>query len=255
MSTQRPGWNKLVPSMQHFLGTLGNQTMKGYCADFVGFCDWLNKEGNADEDAICSLTHEDLTRFETHIVDAGLAARTINRKISSLRSYFNWLIEQGRIDTNPAIRLKRHKVKKVEGVVAPAVVDSLLLALKGCPFEKRDSAMLLILADHGLLPSQLVGLDMKSIKEDAQRRLSLDFRENREWKSVPLSKRTEDALREYLATRQGSSGPEAPLFINKFGGRLSSRSLRRNLSRRAEAASIPSVPTPRDFRRTFRAVA
>jgi len=262
MCTQRPGWNKLLPSMQEYLKTLQNKlTRNAYCADLVSLCDWLGDPDpggrasvNLTEAAIVSITEEDLKSFRDYLLKTGLGPSTANRKLSALRAYYKWLIKQGRAHKNPTTRLKKLEVTKVVQTVEPEVVDSMLEAMKGHSFDKRDRAMLLILADHGLRISQLTGLNVGSIKEE-DGRLSLAFREISGRKCVPLSKRAEAALREYFPARDSSSASESPLFLNKLGGRLSARSFRRNLEKRAKAAGLSTVPTPRDLRRTVLAAA
>lgn len=198
--------------------------------------------------------------------DQGLQKPSLARKLACLKSFFRYLVEEGRLSRNPAsvIRSPRQG-KKLPTVLTKDEANALLDSPRAQSWlELRNQAMLEMLYSCGARVSELVGLNSEDIDFEAQF-LRLKGKGKKE-RSIPLGTVAIEALQAYQqslvalkfappATRKQTAlprngGSKAPLFKNSRGGRLTTRSVERIIKHRTEGQFHKSV-TPHTLRHSF----
>lgn len=233
------GSTPITDSYLQHLRTVRNaspHTLRAVQGDLRDLCMFLVKEG--EEIELVDLATVDPTDVRAYVADlAGrVGARTISRRLSTLRSFYGWSIRQGLLEESPVhgIINPRHGRPLPE----PVPVDTMVALLKGPPGDRpadlRDRALLEVLYAAGLRVSELVGLNLEDLDLDSAWVRVLG--KGRKVRQVPLHARSIRAVRSWLPGRgdllKGSAAPvPEALFLNQRGGRLTARSVRRILDR------------------------
>jgi integrase/recombinase XerC len=175
---------------------------------------------------------------------------SIARKLSTLRTFFRYLVREGFLTCNPAEGLSTPKVssylpKTLSVDEAHALMErgygSTLLDL-------RDRAIVELLYSSGLRVSELTGLDVGAL--DLREQLVRVLGKGRKERIVPVGRKAYEALVTYLEAR-GMPDAEDPLFVNARGGRLTTRSVQRNLKFRLIKAGLIKDISPHALRHSF----
>ena len=202
----------------------------------------------------------DLIRgFLAHLGDQNYSAATMARKIATLRSFYKWAQRRGLADTNPmtAIRTPRQN-KRLPKAITIEQIEQLLSApsdrdVLGC----RDRAMLETLYSTGIRVSELVGLNYGDLDLPGE---AMRVRgKGKKERLVPLGSHALESIRRYIAQVLGDprykavfdTGPQVPLFVNKHGERLSSRSVRRKLDKYLREIGLDPSISPHTLRHSF----
>ena len=195
-----------------------------------------------------------LRSFLAYLAESNYSPATMARKIATLRSFCRWLERNGVIDSNPMtlIRTPRQK-KKLPKAINVEQVEQLLSA----PNDKtllgaRDRAILETLYSTGIRVSELVGINFGDIDETGQ---AIIIRgKGRKERIVPLGSHAMAAIGHYLQlinTHNITTETGEPVFINKHNTRLSTRSVRRNVSKYLEKVGLDPVISPHTLRHSF----
>jgi len=161
-----------------------------------------------------------------------LKPRSLERALSSIRTYFGFLVAEGVIEANPAatVPLPR-KQQNQPDVIDRYAIEGLIESFPDTPAGRRGAALVELLYGSGLRVGELVALDMDDLSLGD--RLLRVRGKGRKERIVPFGRRAGDAILAYLPDRsrwrRGTSGDDEPLFVNQRGGRLSDRSVRRVL--------------------------
>ncbi|MHC4141901.1 MAG: tyrosine-type recombinase/integrase, partial [Planctomycetota bacterium] len=188
-------------------------------------------------------------KFLEHLSQQHYSPATMARKIATLRSFHRWLEKRSLISNNPMLMIRTPKQsKRLPKAIDVEQVEKLLSAPDDTNLlGARDRAILETLYSTGIRVSELVGINRADIDETGA---ALIVRgKGRRERIVPLGSHALAALRHYTAildAEQSSNSQErdseAPLFINKHGGRLSTRSVRRKVSKYlAQAGLDPNI--------------
>lgn len=197
---------------------------------------------------------EYLRSFLAHLAESSYSPATMARKIATLRSFYKWLERNSCIDSNPMtlIRTPRQK-KRLPKAIDVEQVEKLLSA----PNDKtllgaRDRAILETLYSTGIRVSELVGINFGDIDETGQ---AIVIRgKGRKERIVPLGTHAMASISQYLGILEVNSvpnGSEDPLFINKHTTRLSTRSVRRKVSKYLEQVGLDPAISPHTLRHSF----
>ncbi len=209
-------------------------------------------------EAILKMDVEGIRKFLENLSHQNYSPATMARKIATLRSFHRWLEKRSLIATNPMLLIRTPKQsKRLPKAIDVTQVEKLLSApdhsnLLGA----RDRAILETLYSTGIRVSELVGINRGDI-DDTGATLIVRGKGRRE-RIVPLGSHALAALRHYggmLDTMTNGNGqgpdPQAPLFINKHGGRLSTRSVRRKVSKYLNQAGLDPNISPHTLRHSF----
>lgn len=171
------------------------------------------------------------------------APSSLARRISSLKSFWRWALREALVARSPAERLRGPRVKPPLPRVLQIDEASRLVE---APESPRDRALLEVAYGSGLRVSELVGLDVGDV--DLTERL-VRVRRGKGGKDrvVPLGAEAASALATWLALRGGDSGP---VFLNKRGGRLSTRSAWTLVHERGDREGLPDTH-PHALRHSF----
>ena len=240
------------------------QTVRAYGTDLARFRRfWEEEFGNRPADRT-PLSEIDALAVRAHVAAlhrAKLSSRSLARHLSAIRSMFSWACRAGWCAKNPAAGVPTpRQPKTLPRAMTLDDTEKLLSAdEETAPFPERDRAMFEFLYATGLRVSELSGLDLDDL--DSGQRLARVFGKGGKERIVPYGEPAADALRAYLPGRaalrsaraeRGESPHESePLFVNRRGGRLTSRSVARILKRRLREAGLPDRISPHALRHTF----
>ncbi len=200
-------------------------TLRAYRRDLVTFFDFLKEKGRpvVDQNVI--------TFYVGYLLKYGLDARSVARKLSSLKSFFKTLKKMGIVSEDLTAGIRTPKTKKhLPGFLTYEQVK------KGMEIgDPRDKAIMELLYSCGLRASELVSLNVDDI--DLHREEVRVTGKGDKQRIVPLGRLAKASVEHYLLQRRSN---DLPLFLNYRGGRLSTRSLqrivRKYLMRLAQAA-------------------
>lgn len=175
---------------------------------------------------------------------------SIGRKLAALRTFFRFLVREGVLEVNPGElvstpRQEKYLPQTLSVDEAYALLDS---AQQSDLLGLRDRAILETFYSCGLRVSELTGLNVASIDlvEGLVRVLGKGSKE----RIVPIGQPAIRALRYYLEAR-GAVASDSPLFLNHRGGRLTPRSVQRNLKCQLRVGRIFKDATPHALRHSF----
>lgn len=197
-----------------------------------------------------------LRGFITTLYDKELSKSSIERKISTLKSFFKFLYRRGIIEDNPARMLKFPKKEKY----LPNVfnVDDIFTLLdlpdKSTPMGMRDALILELLYGTGVRVSELVGLDRNAVDLNGMRILVRG--KGKKERIVPLAPELISLIKDYYKVMydivsEGRVVESDALIINRLGTRMTDRTIRRVVEAYLKKAGLPLDYSPHSFRHTF----
>lgn len=197
-----------------------------------------------------------LRGFITTLYDKELSKSSIERKISTLKSFFKFLYRRGIIEDNPARMLKFPKKEKY----LPNVfnVDDIFTLLdlpdKSTPMGMRDALILELLYGTGVRVSELVGLDRNAVDLNGMRILVRG--KGKKERIVPLAPELISLIKDYYKVMydivsEGRVVESDALIINRLGSRMTDRTVRRVVETYLKKAGLPLDYSPHSFRHTF----
>lgn len=207
-------------------------------------------------DDIKSLDFFALRGFAASLYDRELSKASIERKISSIKSFFKFLYRKGILEENPARLLKfPKKEKKLPAVFNVDDIFSLLdTADKSAPAGLRDALILEMLYGTGVRVSELVGLNLTDVDLRGMRILVRG--KGKKERIVPISEEMAAMIRQYyevmpLIPAQGRNIADDAFIINRLGTRMTDRTVRRVVEGYLKKAGLPLDYSPHSFRHTF----
>ena len=195
----------------------------------------------------------EVEKYLSDRIQKGLSKRSQARLLSSLRSFFNWCIEEGDLKDNPCDRIDAPKLGKyLPAVLSVEEVDAIMesVDLKASS-GLRDRAILEVLYGCGLRVSECTGLLLSHVHLD-EGYVDVIGKGNKQ-RIIPLGEMAAEAVRNYLPVRPEPSSRtyEDVLFLNHFGRPLSRVSVFNLVKERAMAAGIHKEISPHTFRHSF----
>jgi integrase/recombinase XerC len=229
-------------------------TLKGYREDLETFLQYFREADDSCPDP-AELTAVELRGYLAALHEAGYAKTSIARKLASLRSFYRFGQREAWIDHNPAKALRNpRKTRKLPHFLTTTEVGKLLAAPPSDqPPGLRDRAILETLYSAGLRVSELVGLCDGDL--DFEQGIMRVRGKGRKERIAPLGSYATRALGRWLKVRKLSAkeptGREAPVFINRFGSRLTARSVGRMLEKHLQHAGLDDRTSPHTLRHSF----
>jgi len=234
-------------------------TLRSYRLDISQFLEFYrSRPGNHD---LREVAYPDLRAFLAQALKCRRKV-TVARKLSALRTFCKYLQRQGVLAGNPARLAPSPKLEKpLPHFLTVDEVFHLLGACGGDAFGAcRDRAILEVFYSGGLRLSELAGLDLGDLDLDqgvlrvwgkgGKERLAFLGKPAREALATYLARRRPLAAKTAVAAR--TEAPQAaPLFLNRRGGRLSSRSVARLVGKWARLAGLSQALTPHGLRHSF----
>jgi integrase/recombinase XerC len=239
-------------------------TDASYARDLSALAKFCDRHGLSDWSA---LDTQHVRRFAAHSHAAGLSPRSIQRRLSAVRSFYEFLLRDERGGGGPAgvgrrrrgARLTYNPAHEVRAPKAtrrlPPTLDAdqmarlLEIDAQG-PLGVRDRALMELLYSSGLRLAELVGLDVTSL--DLKDRTVRVLGKGRKARIVPVGRTAASALRLWLAARAAlAKTNETALFVGRSGERLGPRAVQARVAYWARRQGLPVHVHPHLFRHSF----
>lgn len=225
-------------------------TVRAYERDLVRFFAFLTPE----EEPLPPPTELRTARLRLYLGslnEEGLSPATLARHLSTLRIFFAWMEEIGHVNTNPAAALRGpRKGRRLPRYLEEEEIERLLAApCAEDPEEYRDRALLEVLYSTGCRVAELVALNEQDV--DLRRGLVRLMGKGRKERLGMLGKPACAALERYFVSKGIRNQDRGVLFLNRFGTRLTDRSVRRILVRCLQRADIHRECSPHTLRHSF----
>jgi site-specific recombinase XerD len=224
------------------LTSVAPATVRAYVTDLEGFVEWCARSGI---DAPGGVDRTRLRRYLSYLHTRDYARRSLARKASSLRRYFDWASRSGLVSSSPATNLT---APSGTGRLPRVLRNDEVTALLDTPphddtdvSRARDDAVLELLYGSGLRGGELCALDRGVV--DLEAGTVRVWGKGGKQRVVPMSEPSIEAMRLWLSRgRSALRGPDTPddaVFLNGRGHRLTTRDVRRIVDRRAAAPTHP----------------
>lgn len=252
--TAKPWGLDMQKHIQSFLDYLKSEknasthTVKNYSVDLREFSSFFKDR------SLREMTHFDIRAFLAHLKERSFTKSTISRKLACLRSFFKYLARENEMNDNPASSIATPKREKRLPVFLDQDEISKLLEAPSANLweEKRDRAILETLYSSGLRVSELVGLNHEDV--DFFSGLLRVRGKGKKERIVPVGQVAVNVVQDYLkvkAPKEIDSGLKKSLFINRSGGRLTDRSVRRMILKYTRRIGLKKEVSPHTLRHSF----
>jgi integrase/recombinase XerD len=200
-------------------------------------------------------SRQDMLSYLLSLKDRGYVVTTIARKVAATKSFFGFLLSEGKIKENPTENITSPKVgKPLPDAISISQVRQLLAqpGEKSTPEAKRDSAMLQLLYASGMRVSELVSLNLNDV--DTGGGYVRCFGKGNKERMVPIYPQAARTVEEYVKEVRPKlvrNDEEKALFVNQRGDRLTRQGLWQILKAYAKSAGLGKKVTPHTLRHSF----
>jgi integrase/recombinase XerC len=246
----------LNPDLDSYIQTLRSEkyysphTCSNYRRDLRRFREFLRARAIDDWQRV---TYSDVSAYAAQRHRQGCKSRTIARDLSSIRSFYQYLIRQRRVVKNPALEVSAPKSDKpLPKTCDPEALEQLLRASDGDDdLLLRDLAIFELIYSSGLRLAELVGIDLDDIELD-QQQLRVTGKGNKT-RYLPVGSKAVAAVQRWLAVRPRFSrdASQQALFLSKPGKRISARNVQSRLNRLSERQALGQQLSPHVLRHSF----
>lgn len=229
-------------------------TIKSYREDLLLLMEFF-EEANGRILKPAEVTPLDLRAFVSSLHESGYAKSSIARRLACLRSFFRFAQREGLVDTNPAKPLRNpRRERKLPHFLSTEEIAKLLNAPSSTTaMGLRDRAILETMYSAGVRVSELVGMNDGDI-DRRQGVVRVRGKGKRE-RLAPLGSYALRALERWQAKRElaadEATDAAAPVFTNRFGRRLTTRSVARMLEKYLKQLGLDLRTTPHTLRHSF----
>ena len=250
--------NNLITQLNSFFDYLrttkksSDNTVQAYMRDLQKFLEFA-ESNNIDD--LSDIDAETVSDFKQHLTEKGLLSSSISRTLSSLRSFFQFLISNGVCESNPAKSVHNDKAEKKEMVVLSTKEVDALLSQPDLSDPKgiRDKAMLEILYATGIKVTELINLSIEDFNPQLSFiRCGMGDKE----RFIPIYPIAAKAVMTYIEKARKlfiAGTDEKALFVNVSGERMSRQGFWKILKAYAVDAKIKKTITPHTLRHSFAA--
>jgi integrase/recombinase XerC len=233
-------------------------TIKSYREDLTSLADYLNQAYGREPDP-AEVTPIDLRGYVSALHEAGYAKTSVARRLASLRTFYKFAQREGLADSNPAKPLRNpRRDRKLPHFLSSDEIGKLLDAPPATKtMGLRDRAILETMYSAGLRVSEAVGVNDSDL--DLAEGLVRVRGKGRRERLAPIGTFAAKALNRWLSarhttpatpTRRASEG-SIPVFTNRFGRRLTTRSVARMLLKYLKLTGLDLRTTPHTLRHSF----
>lgn len=229
-------------------------TLKSYREDLSALTAHLEETGSRCP-PLAEITTLDLRGFIAELQQFGYAKSTISRRLACLRSFFRFAVREGWVDSNIAKPLRNPRSgRRLPHFLTDEEIGRLLESPPAqTPFGLRDRALLETLYSAGLRVSELVGLSESDLNMEAG--LIRVRGKGRKERLCPLGSYAISALKKWLRvrvpTKEATRADQDAVFLNRFGRRLTARSVGRMLEKYLKLCGLDQRTSPHTIRHSF----
>ncbi len=232
-------------------------TLRNYKRDLELFLQWLNVA--QEEFDPSTITQSDIREWIVDRMDSGaVAAATLNRELSTLRSFFRWALSVGAISRNPTDGVRALKCgKKLPTFIPESKMNRVSeLSIDKSDSEElrelRDGLIILLFYSTGIRSAELVAIDIEDFSDDF-RALKVRGKGGKE-RMVPIMNSVRQIILLYISKIKHQKiciSPHFPLFLSSRGGRISANMVYRIVRRDLSQAGVQGRKSPHVLRHTF----
>lgn len=254
MNSQKKSMDESIHGFLHYIYTRNTQsadTVDAYRRDLGQLKEWLE----AEELDFASCTRMDFLVFLQQLRQGGkkpLASSTMARKLSCYRSFYSYLARNEHLDHTPLadIQAGSKNRKMPEFLFVPEVENFLDSYNDENPLEYRDRILFTLMYGCGMRVSEIVDLCWGDI--DLDERIVRILGKGSKERIVPFPIWFEEDLRLYRDTQQAAGfGRQDPVFVNRFGKKMTSRAVQQNMQKHADAINMHMKVHPHMLRHSF----
>jgi integrase/recombinase XerC len=244
----------LAEGVERFLASLNHErrlsphTMDGYGRDLAALLDYCEAHGVS---AWSALDTQHVRSFAAQCHRRGLGPRSIQRRLSAVRSLCRFLIREGELRNDPAAAVLAPKAAKRLPTTLDTDTMARLLAFRADDrLGVRDKAIMELFYSSGLRLAELLGLELADL--DLRDRTVRVLGKGRKTRIVPVGRHAVQALHSWLRERAAiASVEEHAVFVGVNGRRLGPRVVQRRIARWARLQGLPEHVHPHMFRHSF----
>ncbi|MBP2653130.1 MAG: xerC 2 [Firmicutes bacterium] len=230
-------------------------TINSYRADIERFFEFAKEKGVTEAD-FAQISPILIRAYLAILKEEDYARRTIARRVAALRSFFRFMCREEIVGENPFSSVHTPKLdKRLPVFLDLEEVDALLALPDKSALGRRDAAILELLYATGIRVSELAGLTVQDV--DLTTGYVLVYGKGAKERVVPVGRKAVGAIAGYLDSSRprlramGVTPPHDILFVNKNGGPLTDRSVRRIVEKYVNALAITKNVSPHTIRHTF----
>lgn len=229
-------------------------TVKSYSDDLGHLCEFFEEQSGvvpAPRDVDVS----QLRSYVAYLHECGYARSTVARRLACLRSFFRYCNREGICETNPAKPLRTPRAgRKLPHFLTTDEVGRLLITPPANQSDGiRDRAILETMYSAGLRVAELVGLNLSDLDRSAG--IIRVLGKGRKERIAPIGSFAMKALGQWLEVRRpdltAEQDDQNALFLNRFGRRLTTRSIGRMLEKHIKLAGLSTQTSPHTLRHSF----
>lgn len=233
-------------------------TKTAYISDLKEYIQFLNENNIIkDQSDIIHADTETIKEYLGCLYRQKVKKITVNRKISSLKSFYKYILRTGKIQNNPAEMIQTLKTEKYMPTFLSVdeVIELLERTNENSILGLRNRAILEIFYSSGLRLSELAGLNL--IDLDFNQKLVKVRGKGRKERIVPIGGPAIKAIRDYLSKigeirkKENSDTFKIPLFLNIQGNRITTRSIARIVNEMTAKSGIGRKISPHALRHSF----
>lgn len=240
---------------------VSEHTLRNYASDLGQFFDFLapaDKNGVRREISVHDIDHLTIREWLAELHSLNKKKTSVARKLASLRTFFQFLVREGTLETNPAKLVSTPRVERKLPVHLS--IEDAIRFIETPDLEtdlgKRDRAILEFLYATGVRVSELTKLDLKEV--DFQNKLVRVTGKRRKQRIVPFNDLALQALLGYLSVRQNflhnaspATRDESAVFLNYQGTRITTRSVGRMVDKYIKQCADLNDISPHSLRHSF----
>lgn len=226
-------------------------TITAYQQDLISFQDFILKE--FDEKELEQVNYSQVRSWIVNLVDSGVSNSSINRKISSLRSFYKFLLKTKQIEISPLAKHRSLKVaRKVQVPFSETEITTALENNKGDSFEeKRNKLIVELFYSTGIRRAELIGIELKNVDLGGGV-LKVLGKRNKE-RIIPLLPSVKASIEAYLPARLEvvSDSEEEHLFVTGRGVKVYDRLVYDIIKNYFRGVSSKQKQSPHILRHSF----
>ena len=227
-------------------------TIESYAKDLAEFQDFM--EGQNPDASWTSVQSDDVREWVIYLLDEQrLAASSVNRKLSALRSYYKYLRRMGRVGVNPMEKVTAPKKRKpLPHFVRESEMDRLLeLTKEDRSFMGiRDRLILMVFYETGIRRAELLGMTDASV-DLAARQIKVTGKRNKQ-RIVPFGEELAREFEAYLNAREELQGVKDPmLFVNENGAAVTESQVSNLVKKYLSMVTTIEKKSPHVLRHSF----
>ena len=231
---------------------MAQNSLEAYKRDVLEFAGMIREKDNL---SLNEASNTEVVAYLLKLKNGGKSAATVNRKIASLRAFYNYMTMQKQMPLNPTVNIKSPKIerKRVEYLTIEEIENLLSKpdqSIKGL----RDRAILELLYATGIRVSEIVEMNLEDVN------LRMGFvtctGEHGKARIIPMGRPSRAAVEEYIyevrpKSMRTAESTEKALFVNYSGNRFTRQGLWKLMKEYAKLAGLENKLTPQTLRNSF----